>query len=293
MGYKISDLKGVPASLAKSLEALGIGDTDQLLLELVDPAKLTAMAAKLGIGEQVLAGLANRADLLRVPGIGPAYTDLLNTAGINSVADLRAAGPGLSDQLDKAAVTLGVKGVPKAAEVTAWVNSAQTMEDAGAWAITTKSAALRSHFADDEWMKIKLAPLAAAALVVGASPSDKKDTAVELSASAGAVNSARAAARPEALLNVAFPGDVSSEDIAKFMGETPPAAMLSTIKAATDLVRRSADASQLEAYQQMIVSVAQQAAEASKEGGFLGMGKKLVSDEEQAAINDIHASIGI
>ncbi len=291
MGYKIADLKNVPAALAKSLEAMGMGDTDQLLLALVDPDTLKATASQLGIGENVLAGLVNRADLLRVPGIGPAYTDLLNAAGVHSVADLRAAGPGLADQLTKAGETLGVRGLPKSVEVSSWVTSAKSMEDAADWAVTTKSAMLRDKFADDEWTKIKLAPLAAASLVVAASPSGSKETASELWAAAVAVNAARAASRPEALVNVAFTEDLSADEFEKFRAETPPAAMLSTIKAATDLVRRSADADQLAAYQQMIVSVAQQAAEAEKEGGFLGMGKKLVSEEEQAALDEIYEAV--
>lgn len=292
MSYKLSELKGVSASMAKSLQALGLTDTDQLLLAAANSDELKALAAKLGISEQVLSALANRADLLRVPGIGPAYTELLNAAGVNSVADLRAAGPGLHDQLAKASETLGIKGVPKSAEVAAWVNSAQSMSDAANWAIETKSAALRAGFAADDWMKVKLAPMAAAALVVGASPSDKDDTAAELAASAAAVNRARNDARAEDLLNVAFATDVMPDQFAKFMGETPRAAMISTIHTATDLVRAKLDADQLAAYQAMIMSVAHKAAEAAKEGGFLGMGKKLVSDEEQAAIDEIQAAVG-
>jgi predicted flap endonuclease-1-like 5' DNA nuclease len=288
MSYKLSELKGVSASLAKSLAELGITDSDQLLLAAVVPSELKAMAARLGISETVLQSLANRADLLRVPGIGPAYTELLNDAGINSVDDLRSAGLGLFDRLVKAGETLGVKSVPKQTEVTAWVNAAKEMPDAADWAIATKSEALRSLFADDEWVKVTLAPLAAAALVITASPSSKGDTEDELSAAAGALNHARAAARPEALLNVAFPKDVTMGDFGDFLKTTPRAAMASTIKAATDLVCKNAGAAQLAAYQAMVKDVAQKAAEAAKEGGFLGMGKQLVSEDEQQALNEIN-----
>lgn len=292
MGYKINELLGVPASLAKSLSTLGLGDTDAYLLAVADPDEMKVLASKLGISSDVLAALANRADLLRVPGIGPAFTSLLNVAGVNSVADLRTAGPGLYDQLVKAGETMGVKGLPKPIDVTAWVTAAGTMADRGEWAVTTKSEALRARFADDDWAKIQLAPLAAAALVVSASPSGKGDTAAELEAAAAAVNSARAAARPEALLSVAFPQKVSAADISKFMNETPRAAMTGTIKTATDVVGRNLDTEQLAAYQAMILQVAQTAAEAAKEGGFLGMGKKLISDEEQAALDEISAAVG-
>lgn len=292
MGYKISDIKGVPAGLAKSLDGMGLGDTDALLLAAADSEQRAALAKQLGIGEGVLAELVNRADLLRVPGIGPAYTSLLIAAGFNSVADLRQAGPDLFDRLSKAGATIGVKGLPKPVEVSSWVTSAQTMEDAAGWATTTKAAAMQSTFAADEWAKIKLAPMAAAALVVNASPSGSKDVAAELWGAAAAVNGARAAARPESLINVAYGEDLTADDISAFMAETPPAALLSTIQAATAVVRAKADAGQVAAYQQMIVSVAQQAAEAASEGGFLGMGKKLVSDEEQAVLDQIYDAVG-
>lgn len=291
MSYKLSEMKGVSASLAKSLADLGINDSEQFLLAAVDPAQLKVLAGKLGISDKVLKALATRADLLRVPGIGPAYTELLNDAGINSVADLRAAGPELYDQLVRAGETLGAKSVPKQAEVTAWVGAAKEMADADAWAITTKSEALRSHFADDEWVKVRLAPLAAASLVITASPSDKGDTQSELGAAAAALNNARGAARPEALINVAFPQDVTMADFGDFLKTTPRAAMASTIKAATDLVRKNTDPAQLAAYQAMVKDVAQKAAEAAKEGGFIGMGKKLVSDEEQAALKEVSEAV--
>ena len=67
--------------------------------------------------------------------------------------------------------------------------------------------------------------------------------------------------------------------------------MASTIKAATDLVRTNTDPAQLAAYEAMIQDVAQKAAEAAKEGGFLGMGKKTVSEEEQAALNEVKAAL--
>ena len=292
MGYKIGDIKGVPAGLIQSLQDMGLGDTDALLLALVDPEARAAAAGKLGIDEGVLAELVNQADLLRVPGIGPAYTSLLNAAGVHSVADLRAAGPGLYDRLVQAGGTLGVKRLPKGVEVTSWVTSAATMQDAAGWAVTTRSAAMRGLFAEDEWQQITQAPLAAAALVVNASPSDSKDVTAELWGAAVAVNSARAAARPESLVNLAFPQDLSADEFARFMGETPPAALLSLIAAATDVVRAKADAGQLAAYQQMIIHVAQQAAESAREsGGFLGMGKKLVSEEEEAVLDQIYDAV--
>ena len=49
---------------------------------------------------------------------------------------------------------------------------------------------------------------------------------------------------------------------------------------------------ELQAYKNTILSVAQASAEASKEGGFLGIGGTLVSKEEQAALDAIRAALG-
>lgn len=295
MAYKLSDLGGVSDSLVKSLQAQGINDTVQLLLATADSNELVQLANNLGISVEMVADLAGRADLLRVPGIGPIYANLLNASGINSMAELRAAGPDLHDQLIRAGETLGVRGLPTTAEVNGWVLAAQAMPDVGDWAIATRSEALRAGFAADDWVKIKLAPLAAAALVVSASPSDQTDTAVELWAAAAALNEARAEAHPDALINVAFGADISADDISNFMADAPGAATLDTIKEATALAAATVSAEQFAEYQSMILDVAWKVAEASREGsaGFLGIGrKKIVSDQEKAVVEEIRLALG-
>ncbi|HEY1234755.1 MAG TPA: hypothetical protein VGH22_15355 [Candidatus Binatia bacterium] len=48
-----------------------------------------------------------------------------------------------------------------------------------------------------------------------------------------------------------------------------------------------------EEYKRWLVSLARKAAEASKEGGFLGIGGTLVSDSENAALRDIATALGV
>ena len=43
----------------------------------------------------------------------------------------------------------------------------------------------------------------------------------------------------------------------------------------------------VQAYKEFVLSVGRAAAEAHKEGGFIGIGGKPVSDEEQAALDEI------
>ena len=44
---------------------------------------------------------------------------------------------------------------------------------------------------------------------------------------------------------------------------------------------------------QWLANVAKATAEATKEGGFLGFGGTLVSDEEKAALATIHSTLGL
>ena len=45
----------------------------------------------------------------------------------------------------------------------------------------------------------------------------------------------------------------------------------------------------VEGYKQLVLAIAQAAAEAHKEGGFIGIGGKPISDEEKAALDEIRA----
>jgi len=59
------------------------------------------------------------------------------------------------------------------------------------------------------------------------------------------------------------------------------------------LVAAKASPAEAEAYRQMLLGVAQQAADASKEGGFLGFGGVRVSEKEKAFIAEVRSAAGI
>ena len=66
-------------------------------------------------------------------------------------------------------------------------------------------------------------------------------------------------------------------------------AVLDYIRDAANLVSQKASPEEARAYKQMIISVAEKAAKASKEGGFLGFGGVRVSNAEQSFINEVKA----
>lgn len=58
------------------------------------------------------------------------------------------------------------------------------------------------------------------------------------------------------------------------------------------LVEQKATTEELDAYRRFILEVARRAAEAHKEGGFLGIGGTKVSEAEWSALEDVAAAIG-
>jgi hypothetical protein len=293
MAYKLSDFPNVKGQVATVLKSLGIADTDQLLMLVTDPAQRASLLQQLGVDERLLNDLIEQTDLTRVKGIGPSFAVLLTNAGIRSVPQMAQANSAeLHDKLTKTAATMGAQRIPREDELAQWIATAKQTPDLVSWSTAERVSATKALFAGDEWTKISLAPLAAASLVMLASPSKGKDATAEANAAVAAIEGAQKGTAAWSLLNVAFAKGVTVADLQKFINETPPAALTSTIQAAAAAVVAKAP-DEAAAYKAMLMQVATGVAEASKEGGFLGIGKKVVSDEEQAALNNLKSALGL
>jgi predicted flap endonuclease-1-like 5' DNA nuclease len=88
MGYKIAEIEGVGPMYAEKLATANIATTDDLLKHCCTPDGRRGVAAKTGLSESRLLEWANRADLMRVSGIGSEYSDLLEAAGVDTVKEL-------------------------------------------------------------------------------------------------------------------------------------------------------------------------------------------------------------
>jgi hypothetical protein len=64
------------------------------------------------------------------------------------------------------------------------------------------------------------------------------------------------------------------------------------LREAVEIVERTATPEEVEEYRRFILDVADTVAHAHREGGFLGIGGKEVSDEEQAVLDEIRATLG-
>jgi predicted flap endonuclease-1-like 5' DNA nuclease len=129
MSDPISHLKGITAEVQTKLEAEGIKHTDQLLEHTRTDKQRRELATKVGATAHELKELANRADLMRLKGVGGDLSNLLEEAGVNSCKELQHR---KAEALHKTLVELHTSKkiahhVPNLAAVTDWIAEAKTL----------------------------------------------------------------------------------------------------------------------------------------------------------------------
>jgi hypothetical protein len=145
---------------------------------------------------------------------------------------------------------------------------------------------LKASFSPAEWATMRNAPLAAAATVIAAAPSSGSKTSEEIAAALAAIPEAAKDAAPTSLIAALFQNGV---DGVTADGVAEP---LAAVKHAATLVKERAP-DESAAYNKLILASAYAAAQAAKEGGFLGVGAKQVNPAEQSAIDVLAATLGI
>lgn len=163
--------------------------------------------------------------------------------------------------------------------------------------------AKQDAFSTEEWALLRLAPSMIAGGTAAADPSGLFSSIKESMAGAKVMAEAYKANGNLELFG-AFAGDRSMPgmpDPKTLLGEGSKeqqmqnfkAAVLERAKQAMDLVAAKATPAEADAYRSMLVGVAEHAASASKEGGFLGFGGVRVSDKEQAFIAEVKKTLGV
>src|SRR5688572_22165047 len=145
---------------------------------------------------------------------------------------------------------------------------------------------IRQRYTPHEWASARLAPIAAAQVVMMSSPSGLIGVVSELAKATEEIQRARGTAVPASLVGVLFDGEISREEVQSL---TDRQVALGIVKEGIAAVKANTP-SEAKNYGNLLVDVAVKTAEASKEGGFLGYGGKRVSKEEQAAIDAIRSA---
>ena len=89
MTYKIIDVEGIGEVYGKKLVDAGINTVEELLEAGCKPAGRKALAEKTEISPKLILTWTNHADLMRINGIGPQFSELLEAAGVDTVKELK------------------------------------------------------------------------------------------------------------------------------------------------------------------------------------------------------------
>jgi hypothetical protein len=146
----------------------------------------------------------------------------------------------------------------------------------------------KADFNADEWSTIAEGPLLAGMRVITAT---RGGTIRESLAMGQTYARARQQQGESELLDdlVAAPPSVDPNRI-RSAGDLGSASS-ERLREALRLLEEKATPAEVDAYKRFVLTAAEAAANAHKEGGFMGVGGKQVSDEEQAALDDIAATL--
>ncbi len=126
---KVVDIEGVGPAYAAKLEAAGVKDTDELLKMGATPKGRQQLAEKTGITEKLILEWVNRVDLYRIKGIGSEYSDLLESAGVDTVVELANRKPEnlVAKMTEVNEAKHLVRKLPTLAQVQDWVKQAKEL----------------------------------------------------------------------------------------------------------------------------------------------------------------------
>ncbi len=115
---------------ATKLRKAGVRTTDALLKTAATRTGRRRLAKEANLSESEILSWVNRADLMRIKGIGSEYADLMEAAGVDTIRELRRRNP---DRLLAAMTEVNVRRrlirrLPTNGMVTGWVEAAKGIE---------------------------------------------------------------------------------------------------------------------------------------------------------------------
>jgi len=89
MAKKIIEIEGIGPVYAEKLNKAGVVTIEGLLEKGATRAGRKAIADQSGVDESKILNWGNKADLFRIKGVGPQFSELLEAAGVDTVKELR------------------------------------------------------------------------------------------------------------------------------------------------------------------------------------------------------------
>jgi len=159
--------------------------------------------------------------------------------------------------------------------------------------VTTKDA-----FPEEEWVRVRRAPFVAGLALSLADPGGPFELGRETMATLKAATAppSREQLLTEVALDLQAMTQAKQNPLAGFKaekGSAPGPQVLAELKAACDLVRARSTTEEYDAYRAWLLATAEAAAEAAKEGGFMGFRAVQVSEGEKAMLDQMRAALDL
>src|SRR4051794_20633954 len=147
----------------------------------------------------------------------------------------------------------------------------------------------KADFNAEEWSTVAEGPLYAGLRVISA---DRGGTLRESIALSRVYQEAHGPSGGSELLDelVKAPPSIAPDQVREAAAN--PAVAAERLRAAMGVLEAKATPEEIDAYKHFVMTAAQAAASAHKEGGFLGIGGKEISDAENRALDEISAALG-
>jgi hypothetical protein len=163
--------------------------------------------------------------------------------------------------------------------------------------------ATKDTFTSDEWTLLRIAPSFVSVGISAADPSGLFSSIKEVVAGANrTMTTLHANNRLELFAALAADRSIPGvPDVDALVGrgtreqqlQSFRRAALERVTSATAVIAAKASPAEADAYRNMLVAVAEEAANAAKEGGFLGIGGVRVSEKERTFIDEVSRAAGL
>ena len=129
MARKITEIEGIGNVYAEKLQEIGITTVEELLEKGYTAKGREEIAEKTGISKKLILEWVNKADLMRIKGVGEEYADLLEAAGVDTVTELARRNPkNLYEKLIEVNEQKKlVRQLPSLNQIEKWIEEAKTL----------------------------------------------------------------------------------------------------------------------------------------------------------------------
>jgi hypothetical protein len=151
----------------------------------------------------------------------------------------------------------------------------------------------KADFTDEEWARLERAPIVAGMAISLADPGGPIEAVKESMAAIKTILEARSGGGSELVEEVAKSTSEKAKRRERPLGDFKPKGalageeILAELRAVNELVTQKATPEEAESFREWLLTAAKRAAEAAKEGGFMGFKAERVSEGEQHMLDKL------